>query len=273
MEVGWRYLLRHRWQSALMVLGIALGVAVVVAIDLANASAGRAFDLSTETLTGKATHQIDGGPQGLDEQVFAGPEARRMERPGCAGAERVYFISPQLGGLPMQLLGIDPFVGRAFSGFSGRAGHRAAGRVDARSLTRPGAVLLARTTGGALWAASLGGRLRSRVNGREQAAFVAGLLDPADALQAALAGRGAPGGYRHRAGIDRADRADSAGWICYPRPEATRAASSDWKPCCPRGLLVEPAEARSAAVEQHDRSLSVEPDRAEPAGAGGGACS
>ena len=55
----------------LMVLGIALGVAVVVAIDLANASAGRAFRLSTETLTGRATHQITGGPQGVAEDVFA----------------------------------------------------------------------------------------------------------------------------------------------------------------------------------------------------------
>nr|HMN61712.1 hypothetical protein [Anaerolinea sp.] len=52
-KVGLRYLLRHRWQSVLMVFGIALGVAVVISIDMANASAGRAFQLSTETLTGK----------------------------------------------------------------------------------------------------------------------------------------------------------------------------------------------------------------------------
>jgi putative ABC transport system permease protein len=62
--IGWRYLLRHGWQSIMMVLGISLGVAVVVAIDLANASASRAFDLSTESVTGKATHQISAGPGG-----------------------------------------------------------------------------------------------------------------------------------------------------------------------------------------------------------------
>ena len=56
--------MRHPWQSLLMVLGITLGVAVVVAIDLANASASRAFDLSTEAVAGRATHQIDGGPAG-----------------------------------------------------------------------------------------------------------------------------------------------------------------------------------------------------------------
>ncbi len=58
-KIGWRYLRFHRWQSLLMVLGIALGVAVVVSIDLANASAGRAFELSTETVAGKTTHQIE----------------------------------------------------------------------------------------------------------------------------------------------------------------------------------------------------------------------
>jgi ABC-type lipoprotein release transport system permease subunit len=50
-RIGFRYLLHHPFQSALMILGITLGVAVVVAIDIANASASRAFDLSTEATT------------------------------------------------------------------------------------------------------------------------------------------------------------------------------------------------------------------------------
>ncbi len=70
LNVGWRYLLRHPWQSVLMILGITLGVAVMVAIDLANVSASQAFDLSTEAVAGRATHQIVGGPQGLDESVY-----------------------------------------------------------------------------------------------------------------------------------------------------------------------------------------------------------
>ena len=68
---GWRYLLRHPWQSILMILGITLGVAVIVAVDLANASASRAFDLSTEAVAGKATHQITGGPLGLEDGLYA----------------------------------------------------------------------------------------------------------------------------------------------------------------------------------------------------------
>ena len=53
VRVGLRYLSRHPWQTALMVVGVMLGVAVMVAIDLANAAASRAFDLSTEAIAGK----------------------------------------------------------------------------------------------------------------------------------------------------------------------------------------------------------------------------
>ncbi|MBN2502790.1 MAG: hypothetical protein JXB38_18570, partial [Anaerolineales bacterium] len=52
LNVGWRYLLRRPWQSFLMILGIALGVAVAVGVDMANASASRAFDLSTDAIAG-----------------------------------------------------------------------------------------------------------------------------------------------------------------------------------------------------------------------------
>ena len=38
-NIGRRYLTRHLWQSVLMVVGITLGVAVVVAVYLANTTA------------------------------------------------------------------------------------------------------------------------------------------------------------------------------------------------------------------------------------------
>src|SRR3970282_2753152 len=61
----WRYLLSHPLQSALMLLGISLGVAVAVSVDIANASAARAFDLSVEAVVGRSTHYISAGPGGL----------------------------------------------------------------------------------------------------------------------------------------------------------------------------------------------------------------
>ena len=43
VRLALRHLGRHPWQVGLAVLGIALGVAVAVSIDLANESARRAF--------------------------------------------------------------------------------------------------------------------------------------------------------------------------------------------------------------------------------------
>lgn len=70
LRSGLRSLLRHPWQIGLAALGVALGVAVVVSIDVANRSAERAFDLSTEAVAGRATHQVLGGPTGLPESVY-----------------------------------------------------------------------------------------------------------------------------------------------------------------------------------------------------------
>src|SRR4029077_10869006 len=65
-----RYLLRRPWQFGLAVVGVALGVAVVVSIGLANASASRAFTLSTEAITARVTPPVVGGPRGLPDDAF-----------------------------------------------------------------------------------------------------------------------------------------------------------------------------------------------------------
>jgi putative ABC transport system permease protein len=53
-----------------MVVGVTLGVAVVVGIDLANESASRAFDLSTQAVAGRATHYVSAGSRGIDEDLY-----------------------------------------------------------------------------------------------------------------------------------------------------------------------------------------------------------
>ncbi len=65
-----RYIARRFLQSLLFVLGVALGVAMVIAIDIANGSASRAFALSSESIQGRATHQIIGGPGGLPTDIY-----------------------------------------------------------------------------------------------------------------------------------------------------------------------------------------------------------
>src|SRR5690606_28815060 len=65
-----RFYLRHPWQLALALAGIALGVAVYVGVDLANDSARRAFELSAEILRGQATHRLLPVGGELDEDVY-----------------------------------------------------------------------------------------------------------------------------------------------------------------------------------------------------------
>ena len=54
-----RFLLKHPWHFLLSILGVALGVAMVISIDLSTAQLNALF-LSAEALTGKTTHQIQG---------------------------------------------------------------------------------------------------------------------------------------------------------------------------------------------------------------------
>ena len=178
-KVGLRYLLRHRWQSVLMVFGIALGVAVVISIDMANASAGRAFQLSTETLTGKATHQISGGPQGVPELVYTDLVRSGWSRP-AAPVVNAYVSSPELGSRPLQLLGIDPFSDAPFRGFLGGGSSADLEQLSA-FLTQPDAVLLSRPLA-ERYGLKIGDRFTVLTAGRSQPAWIAGLLDPADSL-------------------------------------------------------------------------------------------
>lgn len=174
-----RYLLRHPWQTALMIIGITLGVAVVVAIDLANASASQGFDLSTEAVAGRATHQISAGPQGMDEAIYA--DLRRSHLAAAAAPIiSEYITSPQLGDRPMQLLGVDPFAEAPFRNYVNQGNAVPVSQLAA-FLTRPGALLLSSALA-ERYAIQPGTAISVTVGGYERAAFIAGLLQPEDSL-------------------------------------------------------------------------------------------
>jgi putative ABC transport system permease protein len=178
-NIGWRYLLRHPWQSVLMIVGITLGVAVVIAMDLANASASRAFDLSTDTVAGRATHQIVAGPQGLDEELYV-----RLRRQGAlrAAAPIVteYVSSPQLGDRPLQLLGVDPFAEAPFRNYLWGQGDAPTTGLTV-FLTQSGAILVS-TDVADRYGLDPGARITLEVAGYERSAVIAGLLQPIDNL-------------------------------------------------------------------------------------------
>src|SRR6266540_4917165 len=142
-----RTLLRHPIQFAIMTLGIALGVAVMVGIDIANASAARAFDLSASAVTGRATHAIVGAAQSVDESIYVRLRTDSKWRESLASAPLVsaYAVSPQLGEVPFILLGIDPFAEAPFRSYLG-AEHQMRLEEIVPLLTVPGSILLSAPT-------------------------------------------------------------------------------------------------------------------------------
>jgi putative ABC transport system permease protein len=111
-----RSISRRFLQSLLFVIGVALGVAMVIAIDIANGSSSRAFDLSTESVTGKATHQIIGGPGGLPSVIYT-KLRRDLGLRDIAPVVTEYVRGVNLGDQPLRLLGVDTFAEPPFRSY------------------------------------------------------------------------------------------------------------------------------------------------------------
>ncbi|AGA34076.1 ABC transporter, permease protein [Thioalkalivibrio nitratireducens DSM 14787] len=125
---------RHPLQRALTILGVVIAVAVVLAVDLANQSAQRAFDRSMLEVAGAATHQILGPAEGFDELYYRDLRLAgwRDLAPVVEGALRLE------SGETVYLLGVDPLAEAPFreaaSGF---------GSIPVqRLMTEPGTVLV-----------------------------------------------------------------------------------------------------------------------------------
>jgi putative ABC transport system permease protein len=177
-KTSWRHLLRHPWQVGLAILGVALGVAVVVAIDLANDSARRAFTLSAETIAGRATHQVVGGPAGLDERIYRWLRVEQGERQSAPVVEG-YALVPDHPGLTLHILGVDPLAEGPFRPYTAPAASDATPNAGAALFTEPGAALLPAETARA-YGLRPGDTLRIRIGPEARVARIIGLLTPED---------------------------------------------------------------------------------------------
>lgn len=170
-----RHLGGHPWLTALSLLGIALGVAVVVSIDLASDSALRAFERSTDAVAGRATHQlIGGGSTGVDERVYRDMRLRR-DAPVSAPVVEGHVQAAVGDRRTLTVLGVDPFAEGPFRDY---AKGEAVGNVGAL-LTEPGTVLLSGRAARALGIPA-GGELPVRVEGVDRRLRVSALLEPED---------------------------------------------------------------------------------------------
>jgi putative ABC transport system permease protein len=141
-----RYLFRYPWLFALSVLGIALGVGVVVSVDLANTSARRAFTLSAESITGRATHHIIGGSRGIPESVYKRIRLDAAIRDSAPIVEG-YASAMGTGNRTFTLLGVDPFAEYPFRPYLRDMGE-GDGEFLPPFLTRPGTVILSEAAAG-----------------------------------------------------------------------------------------------------------------------------
>lgn len=66
-----RHMFRERIRSVVTIVGIALGIAVVLAIRMTNASSLRGFEKAIETVSGRTSLEIVGTGLGLDENLLS----------------------------------------------------------------------------------------------------------------------------------------------------------------------------------------------------------
>ena len=146
-----RHLLRHPAQLVLALVGLSVGVGTIIAVDIATASSGRAFQLSVQAVNGAATHEIVGGPRGVDERLYVDLRTGRGVQTGATGTEGARpALAPIVEGYivvgerTMQLIGIDPFASRELDA-KGTAVQAQSGDPQ-RWFTQPGGVVMAAAT-------------------------------------------------------------------------------------------------------------------------------
>ncbi|MCC7065295.1 MAG: FtsX-like permease family protein [Planctomycetes bacterium] len=185
LRQGLRHHQRHALQTLLTVLGIAAGVALLCAMQLAQRTAEHAFELGLQAVAGSASHTVTAGPEGLPVASYVALRARlggRAVAPSVSGIVRV----PGRGERTvLRALGIDPLADVELRPWSSPAAGEAALPLG-EMLTRPGAFvatapLLARL------GVRVGDELRVTMGGRPLVAHCVGTIAPAPIVAAGLA--------------------------------------------------------------------------------------
>ena len=241
-RLAWQRLRQRPLQYVLCILGIALGVAMMVSIDLANGSAQRAFSLSTDAITGRATHRIVAiAPTGVDESVYAKLK-RSVDRVPAAPVVEGYVRVSELGDQPMRLVGVDLFAESPFRSYFQDVGSQGTGFVQ--FLTQPNTLVLSKEVA-EQYHLVLGATLNLDVAGQARTATLAGILETSDSLN-----RRALSNFLF---ADIATAQEILGQVgtlseidLIARPEDLETIAS----LLPTGIKLETAEAQKNAVQQ-----------------------
>jgi len=101
-----RFFTRHPWQLWLTLLSIALGTAVMIAVDLANMTANKSFRYSVSVLAGPMTHEIIAREGDIPEKFYT----RLRVQWGLRASSPQVMATVSVAGMQYTLLGLDPFA-------------------------------------------------------------------------------------------------------------------------------------------------------------------
>lgn len=180
-----RYFSRHPWQLTLSIIGIAIGVAIVVSIDLANAAASAAFQRSSETVSGKATHHIVGGLQGFNDSIYASLRVQSAIQPIAPIVEgNVVVVDSSTKNFTntkrcvLRVLGVDVFAEHSFRNFLQQGGNDR-GFELAPFFTVKNAIILSSNTA-AMLGKKEGDSVRVERSGKRFIVRIVGIIEPRD---------------------------------------------------------------------------------------------
>ncbi|EAR21698.1 FtsX-like permease family protein [Nitrococcus mobilis] len=248
LRAGRRALWRHPVQLLLAVAGVALGVAVVIGMDLANQSAGTAMRQSMEAVTGRITHQIFGGPEGLPEALYVKLRTRlgvQQAAPVLAGGVTLAAA----GNRPLTLLGIDPIVDAPLRGASAvpQQGEGEQGILQ-DLLLDPGSVVLPAEEAQRLGVVA-GGTVTVQVGGQQRRLHVVAVAEDSDHDLSGYAFADIATAQEVLGRIGRLSRID----LILGNADAVNRVRA----ALPPGIVLVPAAARANAMQQMRAAFQI----------------
>ncbi len=236
-----RNLRRHRLLALLTVLSIALGIAVYLAIQIANHSANRSFAAGIDLVAGKAHLEVRGD---VDEMLWPVLSKQPGVRAVSGLVEGVVTL-PDFPGEYLRILGVDLFTGEPFRTFEiGAHGERPAleswmGEPGGIAVTAPFAARCG-------W--KVGDTFRALVNSETKTLRVAALIDSGDSPAAAQPRFAVMDIGWAQELFGKQGRVSSL-QLLLDDPRRLAAVAAALHPLLPPGLSAEPPRQRSAQIQ------------------------
>ena len=256
LRLAWGGAWRRPLQSLFFIVGVSIGVAMIIAIDLANSSANRAFAISTDTVVGKATHQIVGGPSGVDESVYLRIRRELGYRQSAPIVEGYVKVNT-LNGQPMRLLGVDSFAERPFREELGTAKIAALNQKSFGAfMTEPNTALIGANVGDE-YQLAVGGNLEIQVGSYRRSLRIVDVIASADRrIRRSLKDLIVTDIATAQETLDKIGKLDRIDLILPDDASNTRALERI-KSVLPPGACIESADARRGAVIEMTKAFRL----------------